>query len=102
MHCDPLLLAGALRQSVPRLSDITIQTRYYCYWRGEDPQLAVLELDEFGYYLLSLIDGRRSVADLSRALGGQRRPTRRFMQSLEDLKQLGLLSFGPGRRVDAA
>jgi hypothetical protein len=103
MHCDPLLLAGALRQSVPRLSDIRIQTRYYCYWRGsDDPEVAVLELDEFGYYLLSLVDGRRSVADLSQGLGGRRRPTRRFTQSLGYLERLGLLSFCPGRRMDAA
>lgn len=103
MHCDPFVLAGALRQSVPRLSDIRIQPHYYCYWRGGDePDVSVLELDEFGYYLLSLVDGRRSVADLSRALGGRRRPTRRFTQALGRLEDLGLLGFRPGRRTDAA
>lgn len=103
MHCDPLLLTDALRQSVPRLTDLRIQARYYCYWRGsDDPEVAVLELDEFGYYLLSLVDGRRSVADLSQGLGGRRRPTRRFTQSLEQLEKLGLLSFSARRHPDAA
>lgn len=102
MHCDPLLLAGALRQSVPRLADTKLQTRYYCYWRGSrDPEVAVLELDEFGYYALSLVDGRRSLADLSEGLGGRRRPTRRFTHSLGQLVALGLLRFGPGPPEDA-
>lgn len=102
MHCDPLLLACALRQRVPPLADIALQTCYYCYWRGSHaPEAAVLELDEFGYYLLSLVDGQRSVADLSQGLGGRRRPTRSFTQSLGQLAQVGLLGFG-GRRVDAA
>ena len=103
MHCDPLRLAAALRQAVPPLVDIPLVTRYCCYWRGDQqPEIAVLELDEFGYYLLSLVDGCRSVADLSQALGGRRRPTRRFTRSLAQLEDLGLLMFGRGRRLDTA
>jgi hypothetical protein len=94
MHCDPLLLAAALRKTVPRLEDLPIEARYYCYWRGrQESEITVLELDEFGYYLLSLVDGRRSVADLSHGLAGRRRPTRQFTRSLAQLKELGLLTF---------
>jgi hypothetical protein len=103
MHCDPLVLAAALRQAIPPLADIPLQTRYYGYWRG-DPHsaIAVLELDAFGYYLLSLVDGCRSIADLSQALGGRRRPTRRFTRSLAQLEDLGLLTFARGQAVGAA
>jgi hypothetical protein len=102
MHCDPLVLAGALRQAVPALADIPLQTRYYCYWRGnQQSEVAVLELDEFGYYLLSLVDGCRTVADLSQALGGSRRPARRFTRLLAQLQDLGLLA-GRGPTADTA
>lgn len=102
MHCDPLLLSGALRQAVPALADIPLQTRYYCYWRGtQQSDVAVLELDEFGFYLLSLVDGCRSVADLSQALGGSRRPGRRFTRLLGQFQDLGLLA-GCRRSADTA
>jgi hypothetical protein len=100
LRCDPLTLAGALRQRVPRLADIPLGPRYYCYWRSNNaPEVAVVELDEFGFYVLSLVDGRRSVADLSHVLGGGRRPTRRFTQALRQLEQLGILKFDPRRRL---
>lgn len=103
MHCDPLLLAGALRQAVPRLAEVPLHTRFYCYWRHhQHSEISVLELDEFGYYLLLLIDERVSVADLSQALGGRRRPTRRFMRSVAQFEDLGLLAFRRARRMEAA
>ena len=37
--------------------------------RGFKP-MAVVVVDAFGYYLLSLLDGRRSIAALARRLGG--------------------------------
>ena len=102
MHCDPLLLAAALRTNIPRLENIPIETRYYCYWRDtEGPEIALLQLDEFGYRLLSLVDGRRSVAALSLCLGGARRPTRYLARSLAQLKELGLVTFLRRRRRGA-
>ena len=51
MQCDPLLLAAALRQTVPPLAKIPLHTRYYCYWRSNQAsEIEVLEVDEFGYY----------------------------------------------------
>lgn len=103
MRYNPLLLADALRHAVPLLAGVSLQDGYYCYWRGDrQSEIAVLELDEFGYYLLSLVDGCRSIADLSQALGGGRRPTRHFTRSLAQLENIGLLTFGRGRRSDAA
>ena len=103
MHCNPLGLAGALRQAVPPLADIPLQAGYYCYWRSNQQlEIAVVEIDEFGFYALSLVDGSRSVADLSQAMGGRRRPTRRFTRSLAQLEDLGLLTFRRGRRVGVA
>ena len=54
------------------------------------------------HYQLSLVDGCRSIADLSQTLGGGRRPTRHFTRSLAQLEDVGLLTFGRGRRSDAA
>lgn len=103
MQSDPFLLAAALRQTVPPLAHIPLQTRYYCYWRRHQAsEIDVLEVDEFGYYVLSLVDGSRSVADISRRLGGSRRPTRGFTQSLAQLEALGILAFGHARTADAA
>jgi len=103
MHCDPLWLAATLRQPAPSLRDVPLQLRYYCYWRAEQQSdISVVEMDALGFYLLSLADGRRSVADLSHALGGRRRPARQFMETLSQLEGLGLLAFAPARRMDAA
>jgi hypothetical protein len=103
MHCNPLVLAEALRHAVPPLADVTLQPGYYCYWRSDQhSDISVVEMDEFGYYALSLVDGSRSVADLSQALLGRRRPTRDFMRSLAQLEDVGLLTFGRKRRSDAA
>jgi hypothetical protein len=103
MHCDPLRLAATLRQTAPSLRDVPLESRYYGYWRGDSQSdISVLELDALGFYAVSLADGRRSVADLSQALVGRRRPARRFMESLSQLEGLGLLAFAPARRMDAA
>ena len=103
MHCDPILLAAALRKTVPPLAQLTLEARYYCYWRNSQAsEIDVLEVDEFGYYVLSLVDGRRSVADISQQLGGSRRPTRGFTRALAQLEALGILALGRARTAGAA
>jgi hypothetical protein len=106
MQSDPAIVAAVLREKTPPLDRVPFATRHVCYWRpaerrrdaagpaGEDaaaPQIHILELDEFGFYALSLVDGTRSVADLSEALIGTRRCSRAFLQLLTQLVDLGIL-----------
>jgi hypothetical protein len=96
MQCDPRAVESALFQREPQLSLIPLTTRHYCYWRSDKTSgIQILELDEFGYYALSLIDGVRSAAALSLQLGGSRRPTRKFLRSLSQLSAIGILDFEP-------
>ncbi len=95
MQCDPRAVGVILRESAPLLNRIPLGTCYLCYWRADRvPKIQILELDEFGYYALSFVDGTRSTADLSRELGGDRRPTRGFVRSLGELAAVGILGFG--------
>ena len=95
MQCDPRAVGLTLRESVPLLNRIPLATRYFCYWRADGAQkIQILELDAFGYYALSFVDGTRSTADLSRELGGNCRPTRGFLRSLGELAAVGILGFG--------
>jgi hypothetical protein len=94
MNCDPRAVERALRQSVPRLDRIRRERRYYCYWRPENAvEIHVLDLDEFGYYALSFVDGVRSTAGLSHQLGGSRRPSPGFLRSLCQLAAVGVVAF---------
>ena len=99
MRCDPRKLAVALRERSPRLEAVAAGTFHLCYWRnGARPELHILELDELGFYLLSLADGEHTAADLSRCLQGGRRPSPQFLRALGDLAALGVLTFGKSPR----
>jgi hypothetical protein len=89
MRCNPRSVAVALRQSKPSLDEVPLDIHYFCYWRTSEIQL--LELDALGYYLLTLVDGARSVADLGEALVGIRRPSRTFLRLLSKLGDAGVL-----------
>ena len=103
MRCDPLAVTEALRPTVPALQHTTLGTHRYCYWRRDDStDISILEVDEFAYYALSFVDGRRSVADLSGQMGGGRRPTRAFIRLLTQLASIGILAFAPARRARPA
>ena len=96
MTCEPNAVAACLYESRPRLDDLEIGPRLFCYWRpGEAGAIQILQLDAFGYYLLGLVDGLKSVADLSAALGCGRRPTRQFLQALRQMASAGVLGFDP-------
>ncbi len=102
MRCDPRAVELSLFQSPPQLSQIPLGTRYYCYWRSDKTaEIRILELDEFGYYAASFVDGVRSTAELSLQLGGSRRPTRGFLRSLSQLAAVGILDFKPGSKTGA-
>jgi hypothetical protein len=100
MQCDPRAVAAALHESRPQFGAIVFETRYVCFWNpGGDPGIRIIQLDAFGFCALSLVDGARSVADLSEAMGGKRRPSRAFLQLLGQLGRAGILRFaGRGKQ----
>lgn len=92
MQSDPAAIAAVLREKVPPLDRVPFAPRHAGYWRPESArEIRILELDEFGFHALSLVDGTRSVADLSEALIGTRRTPRAFLQLLAQLAGLGIL-----------
>ena len=94
MTCDPRALGLTLQEKSPQLDEVSIGTFHFCYWRRDaTAQVHILELDELGFYLLSLADGKRSAADLSQLLGGNRRPARRFLKVLAELAAVGIMAF---------
>jgi hypothetical protein len=94
MQSDPAVIAAVLREKVPPLDRVPFAQRHAGYWRPESVrEIRVLELDEFGFYALSLVDGTRSVSDISHALIGTRRTSRAFLQLLAQLADLGILGI---------
>jgi len=94
MRCEPAELVARLKDRSPRLEKVRLGPRQFCYWRGSAaPELRILELDELGYYLISFVDGKRTVSQLSRMLGA-RRPAPQFLRALSDLAGVGVLTFG--------
>jgi hypothetical protein len=99
MRCDPRAVESMLFQRAPELSHIPVGSHYYCYWRSDRLQaIQILELDEFGYYVLSFVDGVRSTAELSRQLGGTSQPSRGFLRSLSQLAMVGIIDFEPASK----
>ena len=94
MRSDPRAVASALREKAPRLDEIALGSFHFAYARTTgDPAVHVLELDELGFYLLSFVDGRRSLAEVSEQLGAGRRPPRALVRACEELAALGVLTF---------
>ena len=94
MRCDPRAVAETLWEKTPRLGDVPLGAHYFCFWRrGAGTEVHILQLDELGFYLLSLADGRRTAARISRALGGGARPAKGFLAALGELAEFGILTF---------
>lgn len=95
MRCDPRVVGALLSERSPRLEEAPPGAFHFCYWRrGAAAEIHILQLDELGFYLLSLADGARSAADLSRLTGGGDRPARGFLKALGELAAVGVLTFG--------
>jgi len=98
MRSDPRAVGAALRASAPRLPGVLLEPAYFCYWRADAAkEISIVQLDAFGFYILSFVDGARSAADLNRELGGGKKPTRAFLQLLGELGALGILELGRPR-----
>lgn len=94
MRCDPRVVGAVLYEKSPRLDEVQLGTCHFCYWRrGAAAEVNILQLDELGFYLLTLADGRRTAAELSRLTGGGSRPAKGFLQALGELAALGILTF---------
>lgn len=94
MRCDPRTVGDLLHEKSPKLEDVSLGTFHFCYWRkGAPSEIHILELDELGFYLLSLADGKRSIADVSLLMGGGSKPARGFLRALGELASVGILTF---------
>lgn len=93
MSCDPRAIAGALTSRVLTPDAIPRAPTCMAYWRADS--LAILALDELGYYLLSRIDGKTSAAALHRALGLTGKTSPVVLDALTQLAALGVIGFGP-------
>lgn len=94
MRSDPRVVGMALRDKAPRLDEAPLGTFHFCYWRKRGgAEIHIIQLDELGYYLLSLSDGKRSAADLSRLTGGSGRPAGGFLRALGELADFGILAL---------
>jgi hypothetical protein len=100
LQSDPRALADALYASVPDLSQVPLQPQYRCFWRAPDgTDAAVIVVDAFGYYLLSLLDGWRCIATLARRLGGGRGMTGAVREALQTFATLGIVSLPAPREA---
>lgn len=99
MRSDPQLVGRMLEAKSPRLDDVSLGSFHVCYWRNSRTvEICIVQLDELGFYLLSLADGMRSISDLSCLMGGSRRPARGFLKALEKLEAVGILTFDTKRK----
>jgi hypothetical protein len=99
MRCDPRAVGATLQEKSPRLEEVSLGTFHFCYWRsGAAAEISILQLDELGFYLLSLVDGKQTAADLSRLMGGSSRPARGFLKALGELASVGVLEFVTNRK----
>jgi hypothetical protein len=95
-RCDPRAVVATLQEKSPRLTATPLGTFYFGYWRrSAAAEIHILQLDALGFYLVSLADGKRSAADISRMLGGSRRPARGLLKALSELATIGILAFDP-------
>lgn len=94
MTSDPQAVARALEDGRPDLAAIPRTQSRACYWRTDaGPEVTILRLDELAFGALSLVDGKRTAAEIYRALGGGRRPPPGFLRILGELQTIGIISL---------
>lgn len=92
MRSDPRVVEKLLRRKLPDLSEVSLAKHYFGYSRKSD-ELFVLQLDEPAFYLLSMIDGKRSTADLNYLISGRRRSNPGLRRALGELAAIGIIAF---------
>jgi hypothetical protein len=94
MTSDPQEVARALQAGTTDLAPIPRTQSRACYWRTDTgPEVSILPLDELGFCTLSLVDGKRTAAEIYRALGGGRRPPPDFLRLLGELQTIGIVAL---------
>ena len=94
MTSDPQAVARALEGPGLDLAAIPRTQARVCYWRTEArPEVSSLQLEELAFGALSLVDGKRTAAEIYRALGGGRRPPPSFLRILGELQTIGLVTL---------
>ncbi len=102
LHTDMSVLDDALHASTPDLLIVPHQPQHLCFWRAANgDQAAVMTLDVLGYYLLSLLNGQRSIATLARRLGGGRGMTRAVVEALQTFSDAGIVALPPRKETRA-
>jgi hypothetical protein len=95
MMCDPRELGKQLRQKSFDGDKVQRRPVHLCYWNPGDPEeICILQLDELGYHLLSLVDGKRSIADFNRLLGGKSRISKKLRDAFGELARVGVIRLG--------
>ena len=94
MRSDPRVDGAVLQEKAPRLNEVELGTFNFCYWRDEAAAaISVLQLDELGFCLLSLIDGATTTATLSRMITGEKKTSPGIVNALIELAELGIIEF---------
>lgn len=91
--CDPRDIAAIAYRPAPDFTAIARGARRFCFWRNVDGEIAIVELDAFGQYLVAGIDGERSIAQLARALGGGRATANAVRRALAAFASFGLVEL---------
>jgi hypothetical protein len=94
MNSDPRQLGKLLRQKSINVREVRQGVIRLGYWNpGAPDEICILELDALGYHLLSMVDGRKSVADFSRLFSGKSRPTKNLIRAFSELAKVGVIFF---------
>lgn len=92
MRSDPRVVEKLLRRKRPNLQQVSKGTFHFCYWRTAEA-LFILQLDELGLFLLSMIDGKRSIADIGYSIDGRRKTCAELQNALSELAALRIVAF---------
>jgi hypothetical protein len=93
MSSDPREVGKRLRQQSFDARRVRRRVVRLGYWNGGDPDdISILELDELGFNLLSLVDGKRSLAEFNHLFGAG--SSKKLNEAFAALASAGVISLG--------
>jgi hypothetical protein len=88
MTCDPRVVGKLLHEKSFNPDKVRRRVVHLCYWNPGDPEeICILELNELGYHVLSLVDGKRSLADFKRI-------SKKLIGAFKELASVGVIQVG--------